>query len=85
MRANETRGQKTGAKTMTTQQIIEITRIAFAGRQIVGRIGVLCEDGKWNVIARVRNADGCGIRHEVLCSLDDVALAVDVRRHLMMS
>jgi hypothetical protein len=70
---------------MTTNEIINIIRIAFAGRQIVGRIGITREDGKWNVIARVRNANGEGIRHEVLCSIDDCALAVDVRRHLMMA
>jgi len=70
---------------MTTNEIINIIRIAFAGRQIVGRIGIIRENSNWNVIARVRNANGEGIRHEVLCSLDDCALAVDVQRHLMMA
>ena len=68
---------------MTTAEIISIIRIAFAGRQIVGRVGIIREDGFWNVVARVRNANGEGIRHEVLCSLEDGALAVDVKRHLM--
>jgi len=68
---------------MNATQIVEIVRVAFTGRQIVGRIGLVRENGTWNVIARVRNADGCGIRHEVLCALDDVAMAVDVRRLLM--
>jgi hypothetical protein len=67
---------------MNATQIVEVIRIAFAGRQIVGRIGIKCEAGVWNVIARVRNADGCGVRHEVLCAVDDVALAVGVRRIL---
>lgn len=70
---------------MTTNEIISIIRIAFAGREIVGRVGIIREDGYWNVIARVRNANGEGIRHETLCSLDDCKLAVDVRRHLMMA
>jgi len=70
---------------MTTNEIINIIRIAFAGRQIVGRIGIVREDGNWNVIARVRNANGEGICHEVLCSLDNCTLAVDVQRHLMMA
>ncbi len=70
---------------MNTAEIISIIRIAFDGRQIVGRIGIIREDGCWNVIARVRNANGEGIRHEVLCSLDDCALAVDVQRHLMIA
>lgn len=78
-------GQQTGDEAMTTNEIINVIRIAFAGRQIVGRIGIVREDGCWNVIARVRNANGEGIRHEVLCSLNDCALAVDVQRHLMMA
>jgi hypothetical protein len=68
---------------MNATEIVNIIRIAFAGRQIVGRIGTIYEDGKWNLVARVRNADGCGIRHEVLCALDDVDLAVTVRRLLL--
>jgi hypothetical protein len=68
---------------MNASEIVDIIRIAFAGRQIVGRIGILCQDGMWNVIARVRNANGEGIRHEVLCSLEDVAMASTVRRLLM--
>ena len=68
---------------MNAAEMINIIRIAFAGRQIVGRIGIIRENGLWNVIARVRNANGQGIRHEVLCAVEDVALAVDVRRHLM--
>ena len=51
----------------------------------MGRIGIIRENGNWNVIARVRNANGEGIRHEVLCSLDDCASAVDVQRHLSMA
>jgi len=82
MTTNDT---NTKGNQMTTAEIINIIRIAFAGRQIVGRIGIIREDGCWNVIARVRNANGEGIRHEVLCSLDDGALAVDVRRHLMIA
>ena len=74
-----------GNDIMNTSEIISVIRIAFAGRQIVGRIGIIREDGCWNVIARVRNANSEGIRHEVLCSLEDCALAVDVRRHLMMA
>lgn len=70
---------------MTTAEIINVIRIAFAGREIVGRIGIVRENGCWNVIARVRNANGEGIRNEVLCSLDDCAQAVDVRRHLMLA
>lgn len=68
---------------MTTAEIISVIRVAFAGREIVGRVGIICENGYWNVIACVRNANGEGIRHQVLCSLDSCAAAVDVRRHLM--
>ena len=68
---------------MNASEIVSIIRISLTGRQIVGRIGMIHEDGKWNVVARVRNANGEGIRHEVLCALDDVALAVDVRRQMM--
>ena len=68
---------------MNASQIVDIIRIAFAGRQIVGRIGILCQDGMWNVIARVRNANGEVIRHEVLCSREEVSVASTVRRILM--
>ena len=68
---------------MTTAEIISIIRIAFAGREIVGRVGIINDNGYVNVVARVRNANGEGIRNEVLCSLKDGAQAVDVRRHLM--
>ncbi|NBW21534.1 MAG: hypothetical protein EBR82_77610 [Caulobacteraceae bacterium] len=75
---NNTKGNQ-----MNATEIVNIIRIAFSGRQIVGRIGIKCEDGMWNVLARVRNANGEGIRHEVLCSLEDVAMASTVRRLLM--
>lgn len=69
---------------MTTAEIISVIRIAFKGREFVGRIGIIRENGNWDVVARVRNANGEGIRHEVLCSLDSCALAVDVQRHLKL-
>ena len=68
---------------MTTAEIISIIRIAFAGREIVGRVGIIRNNGFWDVFARVRNSNGEGISNEVLCSLADVAQAVDVQRHLM--
>lgn len=68
---------------MNASEIVNIIRISLTGRQIVGRIGTIFEDGKWTLVARVRNANGEGIRHEVLCALDDVAMAVAVRRLMM--
>jgi hypothetical protein len=67
---------------MTATEIVNVIRIIFSGREFVGRIGVVREDGKYCLYSCIRNADGMGIREEFLCAVDSADLAVQVKNAL---
>ena len=67
---------------MTVTQIIAVVDLILAGSKIIGRVVIDRKADCYDLLGWVANADGCGRREILLCSVSGVREAIEIQRCL---